>query len=114
MSIFLLINNSSNFSIILGDCLPTTYDVAINIFNICSTPKSQKMKNCVHAYATALILQWTKAFGEEYVLKIRQVKQKLLSEVNDYFSKVYKEQTRKKSKHEGVKKSLRQLNKEWR
>ena len=77
-------------------------------------PKSQKMKNCVHAYATALILQWTKAFGDEYVLKIIPVKQKFLSVVNDYFSKVYKEQTQKKSKHEGVKKSLRQLNKESR
>ena len=104
-------NNSSNLSIILGDCLPTTYDVAINIFNICSNPKSQKMKNCVKAYATALILQWTKAFGEEYVLKIKQVQSKLLTVVNNYFSKVYKEQTRDKS---GVKKSLRQLNKEWR
>ena len=107
-------NNSSNLSIILGDRLPTTYDVAINIFNICPTPQSQKMKNCVKAYATALILQWTKAFGDEYVLKIIPVKQKFLSVVNDYFSKVYKEQTQKKSKHKGVKKSLRHLNKEWR
>ena len=86
-------NNCSNLSIILGDCLPTTYDVAINIFNICPTPKSQKMKNCVHAYATALILQWSKAFGEEYVLKIKQVQSKLLTVVNDYYSKVYKKQT---------------------
>ena len=47
----------------------------------------------------------------EYVLKIRQVKQKLLTVVNDYFSKVCKEKTRRKS---SVKKSLRQLNKEFR
>ena len=95
-------NNSSNFSIILGDRLPTTYDVAINIFSICCTPKSQKMQNYVHAYAEALILQLTKAFGEGYVLTIKQVKQKLLTVVNDYYSKVYKEQAQKKSKHKGV------------
>ena len=47
------------------------------------------MQNCVHAYSEALILKWTKAFGEGYVLTKKQVKQNLLTVVNDYYKKVY-------------------------
>ena len=51
--------------------------------------KNTKMQNSVHAFAEALILKWTKAFGEGYVLSINQVKLKLLTVVNDYHNKVY-------------------------
>ena len=50
------------------------------------------MQNCVHVYSEALILQWTKAFREVHLLKIKQVKKNLLIVVNDYFNKVYTEQ----------------------
>ena len=60
-------NCSKSFNIILGDRLPTIYDVAIGIFSICCKPGSKKMDDCVQAYSEALILQWTKAFGKGYV-----------------------------------------------
>ena len=107
---------SKEFNITLGDRLPTTYDVAIHIFSICSSPGSKKMQGCIRAYSQALILKWTEAFGEEHVLSKKQVKLNLLAVVNNYHSKVYKEQTRRKSKNKDasfVKKSLSQLNKEW-
>ena len=37
------------------------------------------MQNCVHVYSEALILQWTKAFREVHLLKIKQVKKKLVN-----------------------------------
>ena len=36
-----------------------------------------------------LIVKWTKAHGERYVLSITQVKQDLLTAVYDHFNKVY-------------------------
>ena len=108
---------SNSLNIMLGDSLPTIYDVAINIFSICCKPGSKKMEDCIYAYSQALILQWTKAFGEGYVLAISNVKQNLLIVVSDYYNRVYEKQFRTKSKKKGcpfIKKSLRQLNKEWR
>ena len=36
----------SNIFFMLGDKLPTTYDVAIDIFSVCTKPGSEKMKKC--------------------------------------------------------------------
>ena len=110
-------NCSKGFHIILGDRLPTIYDVAIDIFSICCKPGSKKMGDCVQAYSEALVLQWTKAFGEGYVLTKTSVKKSLLKIVYDYYNRVYVEQFQTKSKSKSipfVKKSLRQLNREWR
>ncbi len=52
---------------ILGDTLPTNYDVAIAIFSICKTPESEKMKNCISSYVNGLINTWTKVFGDAHV-----------------------------------------------
>ena len=75
------------------------------------------MGNCVQAYSEALILQWTKACGEGYVLTKTNVKNNLLKIVYDYNNRVDLEQNRTTSKKKSiqfVKKNLRQLNKEWR
>ena len=45
---------------VLGDKLPTNYDVAIAIFSVAQKLKSDKMKHCIRAYVTALINLWTK------------------------------------------------------
>ena len=75
------------------------------------------MKNCVLAYSQAPILQWTKAFGEVYIQMSCTVKQNLLIVAHDYYKRVYLEEFRTKPKKKDypfVKKSLSQLNKEWR
>ena len=38
----------------LGDRLPTIYDVASDIFSICCKPGSKKMADCVLAYSQPL------------------------------------------------------------
>ena len=58
---------SKCLNLMLEDRLPTIYDVAIDNFSICCKPRSNKMADCVLAYSQALILHWTKAFGEGYI-----------------------------------------------
>ena len=60
----------------LGDLLPTIYDVAISIFNVASKPKSYKMQQCINAYAESLIDLWIRAFGEDHVLSNKAANQR--------------------------------------
>ena len=108
--------NNNSICFMLGDKLPTVYDVAIDIFSLCSKPGSEKMKKCINIYATSLIDQWTKAFGEGFTLASSNVHKRITDIVLNYYSRVYTEQFRTKSKKKGVpfvKKSMRQLNKDW-
>ena len=47
---------------VLGDTLPTFYDVAITLFAVASKPGSAKMKQAIQSYSTKLIEIWTKSF----------------------------------------------------
>ena len=101
---------------VLGDVLPTIYDVAISIFTVASNPKTDKMAGAINAYVTSLIEVWTKAFGSEHIQCRRTVKEKIQIIVSHYYNNVYVEHTRTKPKKKNmvlVKKSIRQLNKEW-
>ena len=73
-----------------GDLLPTIYDVAISIFNVASKPKSDKMQQCINAYAESLIDLWIRAFGEDHVLSINPVKDRIRVIVLHYHSNVLK------------------------
>ena len=106
----------SNICFLLGDKLPTTYDVAIDLFSLCTKPGSEKMNKCIAIYANALIDQWTKAFGEGFTLAHSAVTKKISDIVLNYHNHVYIEQFKTESKKKGVpfiKKTLRQLNKDW-
>lgn len=101
---------------VLGDVLPTIYDVAISIFTLASNPKTDKMADSINAYVTSLIEVWSKAFGSEHVQCRRTVKEKIQIIVCHYYNNVYVEHTRTKPKKKNmvfVKKSIRQLNREW-
>ena len=56
---------------VLGDKLPTIYDVAISIYNVVSKPNSGGMKNCIQAYVTALINVWIKSFGKKHLIIVK-------------------------------------------
>ena len=74
-------------------------------------------KQIVHAYAVALIVVWKKAFGEEHVMTKTSVIKKLEKLVTSYHNQVYSvfHCSKPRSSSEPIeKKSLRQLNKEWR
>ena len=110
--------NGSNEKLvfILGDVLPTVYDVAVSIYSIACKPNSQKMNESIAAYTESLINLWIKAFGENHVLKKKAVKERVQSIVTHYYNNVYAEQNRTKPKKKNVvfvRKSLRQLNREW-
>ena len=49
---------------VLGDILPTYYEVAISIFSIANTPATSKMKKVINNYASSLIEVWHKSFFE--------------------------------------------------
>ena len=106
-----------NAVFILGDTLPTNYDVAIAIFSVCKTPESEKTKNCISSYVNALIDTWTKAFGDAHVKDQRTITDKVKQVINHYKTHVYNEKNRTKPKKKEtvfVKKSIRILNQEWR
>ena len=102
---------------ILGDKLPTYYDAAIAIYSVTQNIKSDKMLHCISSYATALISIWTKAFGDDHVIYRTNVINKIKEVVTHYNTHVYIEKSRTKPKKKNapfVKKSGRQLNREWR
>ena len=101
---------------VLGDTLPTYYDVAIAIFSVATKLNSTKMKETIRYYSKRLIEVWGKAFGPSHVLTIKSVMSKIEKLVTDYFNKVYSVFSRKSAKHEGETfqpKSLRTLNRQW-
>ena len=102
----------------MGDKLPKIYDVGISIFSVATKVGSEKMNACINAYVTCLLDMWTKAFGDKHVLNRRKTTKKQVEcIVNHYNSHVYIEQFRSKPKKKSacfVKKTVRQLNREWR
>ena len=102
---------------VLGDELPTNYDVAIAIYKICTKHESEKMKHCILSYAAALRTIWVHAFGEEHVMDTHTIKTNLKHVLNHYRTHVYNEKNRTKPKKKGtpfVKKRSRVLHQEWR
>ena len=114
---------------LLGDKLPTTYDVAISIFGVCTNPQSQKMVEVVNRYEVALRTMWEKSFEAKHVISRPAVQGRIMKLVKEYFTKVYnqahrKSKKKKKKKAEGedhekkevpeCRESIRSLNKKWR
>ena len=102
---------------VLGDLLPTYYDVAISIFSVASKPGTAKMKSVIRSYAFALIDMWEKSFTNRHVLGRNAVIERLEKLVKLYYSKVYVVSNRESKKHEYDSmlpaKSIRSINKDW-
>ena len=62
---------------VLGDVLPTNYDAAITLFSVFQTPESDKMKNCISSYVSALIDTWINVFGEAHAQDRKIITEKL-------------------------------------
>ena len=74
-------------------------------------------KATIHAYAVALIVIWKNAFGKEHVMTKTSVIKKLEKLMKSYCNQVYSvfRHSRPRSNSKPIeKKSLRQLNKDWR
>ena len=102
---------------ILGDRLPTKYDVVISLFSIASKPKSSKMKEAIFHYAAALMNMWEKAFTLKHVMSRRSVTIKLEKLVDEYYRLVYNKGHRSTSKYSGEDfhvQTIRVLNRKWR
>ena len=85
---------------VLGDTLPTYYDVAIAIFSVATKLNSTKMKETIKTYSKSLIDVWEKAFGPSHVLTIKSIMSKIEKLVTNYFNNVYSVFNRKSAKHE--------------
>ena len=68
----------------LGDNFSTVYDVAINILGVSSSMGKAKLEKCFSIYTDDLIDQWTRAFGEGFVLSRRSINQKIVKFLSDY------------------------------
>ena len=101
---------------VLGDILPTYYDVAISIFSVATKPNSAKMNDTINRYANALIEIWVKSFGTNHVMSRRGVVMRLEKLVQLYYTKVYNISNWKSVKNKGGQlppSSIRSLNKQW-
>ena len=79
---------------VLGDMLPTNYDAAIALFSVCQKRESEKMKDCIRSYADALIVTWTKAFGEAHVKKKENIIVKVKQGFHHYNNYIFIEKSR--------------------
>ena len=106
--------SSNLLHFILGDRLPTIYDVAIQIYQICPTLTSAKSKKVVSAYVDALLELWQKSFGVGHTVS----KPVAVKRVENTLKDCVKEVTGRESygdKERGIPpKSVRILNQEWR
>ena len=94
-----------------GQFTYSIYDVAINIFSVSSSLGKAKMDQCFSIYTVDLIDQWTRAFGEGFVLSRRSIKQKChLTTVPR--STLNNNKPKKKNMACFAERSLRQVNKE--
>ena len=78
-----------NYIWVLGDKLPTVYDVGISIHSVCKKYSSKKMKSVISSYGTALRKLWINAFGDNHVLGIKSIREKLHLVMKDYERNVY-------------------------
>ena len=104
---------TEKYVFILGDKLPTNYDVAISIFQVSTQRTGPHAQNTIHAYYLALVETWTKAFGTGHVMSRKGITNKLEKLCDNYCNKVYNKNLRQKPKHKSIP-SLRPLNKSWR
>lgn len=106
-----------NLRFVLGDTLPTYYDVAISIFSVAVNPASSKMKNAIYSYATSLNEMWEKSFTSQHVIKRCNTIKRIENLVQLYSKEVYIPATRRSKKHsydtQTTQKSIRTRNKEW-
>ena len=106
----------TNVILILGDALPTYYDVAISLFSVKAKPGSAKMKETIHKYAVALIGLWEKSFGYKHMMSRKSVVGRLEKLALNYYNEVYNIANRSSMKKKGeVRKStsIQQPNKQW-
>ena len=74
---------------VLGDVLPTFYDVAISIFSVASKPATSKMKKVINNYASRLFDVWEKSFSSKHVLRRKSVVERIEKLVSLCYTKVY-------------------------
>ena len=91
----------TNVIFILGDVLPTYYDVAISLFSVATKPGSAKMKETINKYAVALIGLWEKSFGYKLVMSRKSVVGRLEKLALNYYNKVYNIANRSSVKNKG-------------
>ena len=88
----------SQIQFIIGNKLPTTYDVALSIYSVSTQPTSNKMATAIHEYSMKLIDTWEKLFGSKHVISITGVKYKLKKVTKEYHNQVYDKAHRKTKK----------------
>ena len=100
---------------ILGDTLPTNYDVALSIVQVCPRKQGDKAKSTLNAYYAALMRQWTAAFGEGHTLSRKSVMTRLEKVRDSYHNEVYLPCSRKTPKkiNQPIP-TIRRQNKVWR
>ena len=106
----------TNAIFVLGDTLPTHYDVAISLFSVATKPGSAKMKDTINKYTNTLIEIWEKSFGSKHVMRRKAVVGRLEKLALNYYNKVYNIANRTSVKHKGDKAEstlIRRLNKQW-
>ena len=79
----------TNVIFVLGDTLPTHYDVAISLFSVATKPGSAKMKDTINKYTNTLIEIWEKSFGSKHVMRRKAVVGRLEKLALNYYNKVY-------------------------
>ena len=80
---------AENFIFLLDDRLPTYYDVAISLFQVCVKRNGLKGQKVLNAYYKALVDQWNKAFGEGHTITRKSVINKLEKLFDSYRNDVY-------------------------
>ena len=107
----------TNVRFVLGEMLPTFYDVAIAIYSVATKPGSDKMNKAINNYAKCLIEMWEKSFTDKHVKPRKTVVNRLDKLVNLYYTNVYNKVHRASTKHSydttPLPKSIRYLNKQW-
>ena len=73
---------------ILGDKLPTYYDIAISLFQVCSSRQGEKAQSTLNAFYSALVNSWGKAFGEGHVQNSPTIMKKLQKLRDSYSTEV--------------------------
>ena len=102
----------------IGDQLPIRYDVAMAITSVCPSPSRAGREVVIHKYGVAPHLMWRKAcgkdsFGNDHVVTLKTVKERIESLMKDYDTKCYKASS-KGRRDDNAAKPLRVLNRKWR
>ena len=84
----MVVMSRNELHFILGDRLPTIYDVAIQIFQISPTLNSAKSKEVTIAYVNALLELWQRSFGVGHTVYKTIVIKRVENTLRDYLKKV--------------------------